>query len=79
MTDKGNGWRSGKDPIQRWLRIVTAIVALGVFVLLAVNDDKGSDDLVVITLALGSLLLLLGYESVIRIPVIGRGKEDDDA
>jgi hypothetical protein len=70
-----NGWRSGSDPIQRWLRVVTAITCLGVFVYLAVNGG-GADRVATATLALGSVLVLLGYEGIVRLPVIGRNDDD---
>lgn len=76
--EPGNGWRDGRDPIQRWLRVVTTIVVLGVFVYLSVAPERGADGVVVIALALGAVLLLLGYEGVVRLPLIGKGKEDDD-
>lgn len=74
-----NGWRDGRDPIQRWLRIVTTIVVLGVFVFLSVSPASGgADRIVVIALALGAVLLLLGYEGVVKLPIIGRAKQDDE-
>lgn len=79
MPDKPvNGWRNGTDPVQRWLRIVTTVVALCVFVYLAINQDRQTDDLVVITLALGAALMLLGYEGVVRLPFLDKRKDDDD-
>lgn len=66
-----NGWRSGQDPIQRWLRILTALVCLGVFVYLAVAGMGGADRVVVIALALGAVLVLLGYEGILKLPIIG--------
>jgi hypothetical protein len=30
-------------------------------------------------IALGAVLLLLGYEGVVKLPIIGRDKENDDA
>jgi len=66
-----NGWRSGRDPIQRWLRILTALTCLGVFVYLAVVGAGGADRVVVIALALGAVLVLLGYEGVLKLPIIG--------
>lgn len=65
----GDPWRSGHDPIQRWLRILTVVVLLGVFVYLAVDPDRGFDAEPTIALALGAILLLLGYEGVIRLPM----------
>lgn len=73
----GNGWRDGRDPIQRWLRVVTTVVVLGVFVYLSVSPTRGADGVVVIALALGAVLLLLGYEGVVKLPIIGGGGKDD--
>jgi hypothetical protein len=66
-----NGWRSGRDPVQRWLRAVTALTCLAVFVYLSVVRQT-VDVVPTLALALGALLLLLGYESAIRIPGISR-------
>lgn len=79
-----NGWRTGRDPVQRWLRILTALTCLGVFVYLSVDPDSNVDDIPTIALALGSVLLLLGYEGLIKLPFIGKtpdnkGKDDDVA
>ena len=71
----GNGWRDGSDPIQRWLRVVTVVTVLGVFVWIAVGDSR-RDDILVLTLALGAVLMLLGYEGAVRLPYIGR-KDDE--
>jgi hypothetical protein len=65
-----NGWRSGKDPIQRWLRIVATIVCLVVFAWLAL--DPARRDWPTLTIALGALLVLLGYEAIVRLPYLGR-------
>lgn len=78
MGEPTNGWRLGRDPIQRWLRIVTTIVVLAVFVYLAIGQDRGSDDLVVIALALGAVLVLLGYEGVIRLPFLDKRETRDE-
>jgi hypothetical protein len=62
-----NGWRSGSDPVQRWLRVVTSIVFLAVVVMLATDADAiPNDDLPTLMLMLGSLFVLLGYEAVVR-------------
>ena len=77
--NSGNGWREGRDPVQRWLRILTAIVCLIVFVWLTVDPTRNVDDLPTIALALGAVLVLLGYEGVVRLPMIGgdrKGGED---
>ena len=76
MSTSTNGWRDGRDPVQRWLRVLTALVCLAVFVFLGLSPDRGVDDLPVAALALGSVLLLLGYEGLIKLPIIG-GKDDE--
>lgn len=76
MSDEGNGWRRGRDPVQRWLRAVTVIVLVGVFVYWSLGDDP-ADRIVIMALALGAVLVLLGYEGIIRLPYIGRDKDDD--
>jgi hypothetical protein len=68
----GNGWREGRDPVQRFLRILTVIVALCVFVYMIVEPTRGVDDWPTIALALGAVLVLLGYEGVVRLPYLGR-------
>ena len=73
----GNGWRQGRDPVQRYLRIITSIVVVGIFVYLAITEE-GRDDILVMALALGAGLLLLGYEGVIRLPYLNGGRKDDD-
>jgi hypothetical protein len=50
---------------------VTTIVVLGVFVYLAVSQVGGADRVVVIALALGAVLVLLGYEGILKLPIIG--------
>jgi hypothetical protein len=63
---KSNGWKNGYDPALRILRIVTAVTVLAVFVILAL--DPTGDDLGTLALAVGTVLILLGYESVVRLP-----------
>lgn len=65
-----NGWRSGRDPIQRWLRIIASLVCLVVFAWLAL--DPARRDWPTLTIALGALLVLLGYEAIVRLPYLGR-------
>lgn len=72
-----NGWRTGRDPIQRRLRIVTTLTCLGVFVYLTIDADRTLDVIPSAGLALGAVLLLLGYEGAVRLPGIGRKKDDD--
>lgn len=72
-----NGWRSGRDPALRWLRIITALALLGVFIFLSI-DDRPVERLPIIGLALAALLILLGYEGLVRVPLIGRKERDDD-
>lgn len=79
---KQNGWRSGRDPVQRWLRIVTVVVVLGVFVYLSISISSkdynpSTEVVVVIALALGALLVLLGYEGIVKLPIIGRDSDED--
>ena len=74
----GNGWRQGFDPIQRWLRVLTTLVVLGVFVYLVVGDARPDRDLPTLALALGAVLMLLGYEGVVRLPFLGGAREEDD-
>jgi hypothetical protein len=69
-----NGWRTGRDPVQRWLRVVTTLVCLGVFAYLSVDPDRHIDALPTIALALAAVLLLVGYESVVKLPGIGRDR-----
>ena len=78
MAEPSNGWRTGRDPVQRWLRVVATIVCLCVFTVLAVDTNRTLDVVPTAALALGAVLLLLGYESVIRLPGIGRRKDDDE-
>jgi peptidoglycan/LPS O-acetylase OafA/YrhL len=73
-----NGWRSGRDPIQRWLRAITTIVVLAVFVYLVVDDNSGTRDLPTLALALGAVLVLLGYEGVVRLPFLSKDDRKDD-
>ncbi len=73
-----NGWREGTDPAQRWLRIVSGVVMLGVFAALTLDPNRGADDVPTVALALGGLLILLGYEGLIRLPLVGRGREERD-
>ena len=75
MGEPTNGWRSGRDPVQRWLRVVSVLVCLSVFAYLAVGQHT-VDAVPTLALALGALLLLLGYESAIRIPGISRDTRD---
>lgn len=76
-----NGWRHGRDPIQRWLRVVFSATCLGVFAWLAVAGERAYEDIVVIVIALGSGILLLGYEGIVRLPFIEihrNTKRDDE-
>lgn len=72
-----NGWRQGYDPIQRWLRVATTLVILGTFVYLVVSDQDGVHDVPTIALALGSVLVLLGYEGVVHLPFLSPGGNVD--
>ena len=66
----GNGWRAGRDPVQRWLRIIASVVCLIVFAWLALDPSRR--DWPTLTIALGALLVLLGYEAIVRLPYLGR-------
>ena len=59
--------------MQRWLRAVATVTCLAVFAYLAIDPDRHVDVVPTLALALGAVLLLLGYESVVRIPGISRG------
>lgn len=72
-----NGWRDGRDPVQRRLRIATVMVMLGVFVLLAVDPSR-SGDFAPLGLSIGALMILLGYEGLIKLPYIGKDRDRDD-
>lgn len=75
MTDP---WRRGTDPILRLLRAVTVVVFVGVLAYLLVDPDRNIDDLPTIALVVAALLVLEGYERLIKLPGIGRDKDDDD-
>jgi len=74
MTNKpqlpDNGWRTGRDPIQRWLRIIASVICLVVFAWLALDPSRR--DWPTLTISLGALLVLLGYEAIVRLPYLGR-------
>lgn len=72
MPEPTNGWREGRDPIQRLLRILTTLVCLGVFVYMIVEPGRSVDDWPTIALALGAALVLLGYEGIVRLPFLGK-------
>ena len=67
-----NGWRTGRDPVQRWLRVGATVVTLAVFTVIALDPSR--NDLPTLALALGATLVLLGYEAVVRVPGISRDK-----
>lgn len=71
-----NGWRDGTDPAQRWLRIGTVVVTLGVFTVVALDVERR--DIGTLALALAASLILLGYEGVVRLPGIMRGDKDEE-
>ena len=74
----GNSWQSGHDPVQRWLRVVSAVVFLGLSAYLVADGRSGATPLPAAGIAVGTLLILLGYERLIRLPGIGRDRKDDD-
>jgi hypothetical protein len=63
-----NGWRSGRDPVQRRLRIATTIVDLGVVVFLFVHPNSSETDLASLAVAVSALFVLLGYEGIVKLP-----------
>ena len=73
-----NGWRTGQDPVQRQLRIVATLVFLGVCVYVAVDPNRHIDALPTVGLMVAAVLILVGYERVVRLPYIGRGRKGDD-
>lgn len=78
MADGRNGWRSGTDPILRWLRAGTVVAFVIVFVIVALDRDRDTTHvLAVLGIVVGSVLILLGYQSVVRLPGIGRDEEDE--
>jgi hypothetical protein len=66
MSKTKNGWREGYDPALRLLRIIAALTGLAVFAILAL--EREDPDLGTLALAVGAVLVLLGYESVVRLP-----------
>lgn len=69
-----NGWRDGRDPAQRWLRIGATVVFTGVFTAIALDSTR-TEDFPKLVLALAAALVLMGYETIVRIPGIWQGKE----
>jgi hypothetical protein len=47
-------------------------------VLTVVPPERGTEHLAFAGLTLAALLILLGYEGLIRLPVIGRRNDDDE-
>ena len=77
MANGGNGWRSGTDPILRWLRAAAILTFLAVFVLVALDAERDvTTEIPVLGLAGGAALILLGYERLVRLPGIDR--RDDE-
>jgi hypothetical protein len=76
VANGGNGWRSGTDPLLRWLRSGTLVAFVFVFVFVALDRDRDPGAVMtILALAGGAALILLGYQAVVKLPVIGR---DDD-
>jgi hypothetical protein len=77
--DGRNGWRSGTDPILRWLRAGTVIAFVVVVLVVALDRDRDTAHvLAVLGIVVGSVLILLGYQGVVRLPVIGRDDEEKE-
>ena len=74
-----NGWRTGEDPVQRKLRIVAFVVFLAIVSYLALDRSRSvTDTIATIALLLAAIMILLGYERIVRLPYIGRGRKGDD-
>lgn len=77
--DGGNGWRTGRDPVLRWLRAATVVAFVAVFVIVSLDRERdGTSVLTVLSLAGGGALILLGYQGLTRLPMIGDRKDDRD-
>lgn len=77
--EPSNGWRTGQDPVQRRLRIVAVVVFGAVVVYLSVDRSRSvTDTIATIALLLAAIMILLGYERIVRLPYIGRRKGDDE-
>jgi hypothetical protein len=59
-----NGWRTGRDPILRILRIVSVISFL-IIMAIVILDNSRPNDLPLAALLAGAVLLQLGYEVVV--------------
>ena len=65
--------------MQRRLRVVAVLVFGAVVVYLSVDRSRSvTDTIATIALLLASIMILLGYERVVRLPYIGRRKGEDD-
>lgn len=74
----GNGWRTGRDPILRWLRAGTVVAFVAVFVIVSMDHNRDTTAvLTILGLAGGAVLILLGYQGVVSLPVIGRRDDED--
>lgn len=79
MSKPSNGWREGRDPILRWLRIGATVAFVVVAVVVALDRDREASTFIpALGLMLGAVLILLGYASIIRLPYIGRDDDDKD-
>lgn len=75
----GNGWRTGHDPILRWLRAGTVVAFVAVFVIVSLDRERDTTAVLsVLGIAAGSALILLGYAGVVRLPMIGRDEEEEE-
>lgn len=72
-----NGWRTGTDPILRWLRSGTVVAFVVVFVLVSLDESRETTAaLTILGIAAGAVLILLGYQGVVRLPMIGTDRAD---
>lgn len=51
----------GRDPLLRWLRVLAVVAFLGLVVIVVLDPVRG-DDLPLVALLSGAVLLQLGYE-----------------
>jgi|PlaIllAssembly_1097288.scaffolds.fasta_scaffold00389_3 amino acid permease len=79
---KSNGWRSGHDPIIRWLRTGATVAFIVVAVIVALDRERDASSLTAaLGFIVGAVLILLGYASIIRLPYVGTRepeKREDD-
>jgi hypothetical protein len=68
--EQTNGWRTGRDPAQRWLRIFSTLAILATILLVVIRGNIPATDLTALVFIGTILVLLLGYEGLVHLPVI---------